>query len=106
MNNYATVHNLRTEPMHPDDVYIGRRGHGHDGYFGNPFPMRSEKDRSSVIARYEQHARAQIDTDPVFRQRVRDLHGKRLFCFCAPKPCHGDVLAQLAAEILSAEITQ
>ena len=29
--------------------------------------------------------------------RVRDeLSGKRLGCFCAPLPCHGDVLAEIA----------
>ena len=47
------------------DVYIGRAGHGEDGYFGNPF-----------------------------RQRIHALKGKRLGCFCKPYPCHGDIIKE------------
>jgi hypothetical protein len=27
---------------------------------------------------------------------LHELVGKRLCCYCAPSPCHGDVLAELA----------
>lgn len=30
----TTVVNIKTDSY---DVYIGRAGHGHSGYFGNPF---------------------------------------------------------------------
>lgn len=36
MTNKTTVVNIRT---HEYDAYIGREGHGHDGYFGNPFSV-------------------------------------------------------------------
>ena len=29
----------------------------------------------------------------------RELKGKDLVCFCSPKPCHGDVLIEIANEI-------
>jgi uncharacterized protein YbaA (DUF1428 family) len=34
-----------------------------------------------------------------FGHLLRSLHGQRLFCFCRPHPCHGDVLAALAKEL-------
>ncbi len=36
---------------------------------------------------------------PEFRASIKALHGKTLACWCAPKPCHGDVLAKIAAEL-------
>ena len=34
-----SVHNIKREPMRDGDIYVGRKGHSHDGYFGNPFPL-------------------------------------------------------------------
>lgn len=95
----ASVHNLRNARMQPDDVYIGRRTTRSDGYFGNPFVLRSEHERSTVIARFRAYAEERVANDAVYRERVRGLHGKRLFCYCAPLACHGDVLAELAAKL-------
>lgn len=80
------------------DVYIGRTAR-RNGAFGNPFVMRSEAERQTVIDKFEAYARGAIAFDPAFRQRVRELHGKVLGCWCAPKACHGDVLLKLAAEL-------
>lgn len=90
-----SVHNLKIERMMPDDVYIGRAGKGLDGYFGNPFMLGSES-REVVLDRYREWAKDRIYRDPEFRARVKALHGKRLFCFCAPLGCHGDILETLA----------
>lgn len=73
------------------DVYIGRSGHGYDGYFGNPFSQGSREDNIKLFKKYF-HER--IKTDPEFRKKVLQLKGKRLGCFCHPKPCHGDIIAQ------------
>lgn len=75
----------------PSYAYIGRAGHGHDGYFGNAFKGLP---REESIRRYEQYFRWRLDFDEDFHQRVMDLKGKLLVCFCAPLPCHGDVIAQ------------
>jgi hypothetical protein len=46
-----------------------------------------------VIERY----RAWLRDRPWLISRARqELKGKRLGCYCAPKPCHGDVLARVA----------
>lgn len=80
----------------PGDVYIGRAGKGEDGYFGNPFRLDGSEPRGATIERFRYYAIARLAGDFEYRERVRALRGKRLVCFCAPLPCHGDVLAELA----------
>jgi hypothetical protein len=45
-----------------------------------------------VITKY----RAYIQNHPELLAQVHELKGKVLGCWCNPKPCHGDVLAELA----------
>lgn len=106
-----SVHNLSREPMRRGDAYVGRNppprwarlippgSDGADGYFGNPYVIGADGDREQVIAKFEEHVREGIETDPEFRDRVRALEGKRLFCWCAPAACHGDVLERIAGEL-------
>ena len=74
------------------DVYIGRAGHGYDGFWGNPFVEGVHGTRAEVIAQFREH----VLRSPGMRARLPELRGKVLGCFCSPKPCHGDVLAELA----------
>lgn len=83
---------LHTHPY----VYIGRAGHGEDGYFGNPFPLHQESLRATVLAHFREYAEKRGARDPIYRRRVKNLVGKTLVCFCAPLKCHGDVLEELA----------
>jgi hypothetical protein len=69
------------------DVYIGR-----GSIWGNPFVMQSESQRTEVIAKYKKHLWDQIRTGEITKAQLIALDGKRLGCFCAPKPCHGDVI--------------
>lgn len=72
------------------DVYIGR-----PSKWGNPFKLETGDDRDAVIARYEKWLRSQ----PQLIAALGELSGKVLGCWCAPKSCHGDVLARLADEV-------
>ena len=75
----------------PFDVYVGR-----PSIWGNPFKLKSEADRTpAILAQYEAWLRGQPEL--VARAR-RELRGKVLGCYCAPKLCHGDVLARVANE--------
>ena len=38
-------------------------------------------------------------TPPSRDEIVRELRGRVLGCWCAPKPCHGDVLAAIANDV-------
>lgn len=75
------------------DIYIGRAGKGHDGYFGNPFPLSTDVSRTSVMAKYEKWFYDRLASDPEFKRRIHELKGKKLGCFCAPKVCHGHIIA-------------
>jgi len=80
------------------DVYIGRAGKGEQGYFGNPHTVgycklcRKTHDREGAISEYVKYFLERVQTDAEFRRRVLALEGKRLGCFCAPLPCHGDII--------------
>ena len=74
------------------DVYIGRKGHGQDGYFGNPFKIGEDGDREEVIRKYKVWFWNRVNKDEEFRRRVMELKGKKLGCFCKPSHCHGDVI--------------
>jgi len=75
------------------DIYIGRAGRGKDGYFGNPFRMGNGISREDTVEKFQNYFMERIEKDSEFRRRVLALKGKRLGCFCKPKACHGDVIA-------------
>src|SRR5437867_8640568 len=82
----------RTRVVHvkraPYDVSVGR-----PSPFGNPFVIGRDGDRGAVIHKY----RAWLLAQAALVERVRrELAGKVLGCWCAPLPCHGDVLADVA----------
>ncbi len=74
------------------DVYIGRSGRGHDGYFGNPFVLAPDVSRVSILIKYEKWFYDRLATDPEFKKRIIGLKGLILGCFCVPKLCHGHII--------------
>lgn len=85
------VVNLRHEAY---DVYIGRAGKGHDGYFGNPIRLNAGETRGSTIERYREYFYGRLNGDPEFKRRIHELKGKTLGCFCKPDSCHGDIIKE------------
>lgn len=75
------------------DVYMGRAGKGKDGYFGNPFRLDDESKRLDVLLQYERWFYDRLERDEEFKRRVHALKGKTLGCFCKPKSCHVDIIA-------------
>ncbi|THJ30103.1 DUF4326 domain-containing protein [Candidatus Frankia alpina] len=70
---------------------------GRDTPWDNPHRLRpgaSDAERVEVIAAYEQDLQARPD----LLAQLPELRGRALGCWCAPRPCHGDVLARLAAD--------
>lgn len=82
----TTVVNLRHETC---DVRIDRRSK-----WGNPFKIGPGWEREKVIRMYREY----ILHCPVLLADLPELRGKRLGCWCAPLPCHGDVLIELLEE--------
>jgi len=72
----------------PYDVFIAR-----PSKWGNPFKREDGEGRQDVIEKYREY----IKNSPLMDD-LHELKGKTLGCWCAPKPCHGDVLLELLAE--------
>jgi len=71
----------------PNAVYIGR-----PTIWGNPFLIGRDGSRADVITKYEDWLAEQPD----LLAQLDRLRGRHLVCWCAPQPCHGDVLLRLA----------
>ena len=103
------VVNLRKEPF---DVYIGRPGKGLDGYFGNPVVVHEEcpvcgsihSSRGETLPCFASYAFERVQVDDEFRQRLIELRGKTLGCFCKPAACHGDVMVDLIVTLAGEEL--
>ena len=70
----------------PEGVYIGR-----GSPFGNPFRIGEDGTREEVIEAYREVFYAMPELQALARKK---LLGKDLVCYCAPLPCHGDVIAE------------
>lgn len=81
-------------------VYIGRRKKG-KSLWGNPFILedsRNDAERNRVCDCHQLWLKSQTK----LLEKIPDLRGKVLFCFCYPLRCHGDELVRRANESLSA----
>jgi hypothetical protein len=87
----TTVVNIRKRKgFGPEyDILIGR-----PSKWGNPYVVGRHGSRSVVIAKYA----AWVVQQSGLMAALPELKGKRLGCWCAPLPCHGDLLAALADE--------
>lgn len=69
------------------DIYIGR-----PSTWGNPYVIGRDGSREEVIRKCRLH----VLSRPDLLRALPELRGKVLGCWCAPQPCHGDMLACLA----------
>ena len=101
----TTVANKRAPGFKPNgnQRYIGR-----GSTWRNPFthlPLSRTKAQFQVeteeesMVRYEAWLREKLAKDPQLRQKLLDLDGHELVCYCKPRPCHGDILIKLLDEI-------
>lgn len=77
--------------------YVGR-----PSPLGNPFPIGPDESRETVIQRYHTWLRSQLEYDTSARkeferlqQIYRDTGSLILICWCAPLPCHADVIRRM-----------
>ena len=80
----------------PSDVYVGR---GMGGIWGNPYALKGDYPGTILVeniyqclAMYE----AYLFGNKKLMQRLPELGGRVLGCYCSPSPCHGHILARLA----------
>lgn len=61
--------------------------------WGNPFVIGEDGTREEVLERYK----AWLGQRPELIKAAREeLAGKDLVCWCAPQPCHADILVAVA----------
>ena len=90
---------IHVRDYRPGDGYIGRRTTTFTASrWANPFHITVAQTRDQAIIRYEEYIRRRIADDPE-NFNLEDLRGKRLACWCHPKPCHGNVLVKLLSEL-------
>lgn len=88
------------------DVYIGR-----PGKWGNPFMIDEDHNRDDVIQMYKEWLNGEREISlitaksmgndfrlnpPTIEEIQKELKGKILGCWCSPRKCHGDILAEIA----------
>jgi hypothetical protein len=76
-------------------VYIGRatRNGWRASRWANPFKVGRDGTLPEVLAKYRRY----VCDSPDLMAALPELQGKVLLCWCAPNPCHGDVLLDLLA---------
>jgi len=77
----------------PYDIYIGR-----GSKWGNPFTHKKGTTAEYIVESREEAVekfREWILQQEDLMNSLEELKGKTLGCFCKPKSCHGDVLAEL-----------
>lgn len=82
------VLNRRTDIIPPEAVYVGR-----PSKWGNPYTIESYRTREQAIFYYRIRLMVQMKLGNL---DLSELRGKDLVCWCAPLPCHADVLLELA----------
>lgn len=90
MERAPKVWNMRDKNCPKDTIYVGR-----PSKWGNPWSIGGTYNgkilnRRDVIRLY---------TDFILTTNllnVKELKGKDLVCWCAPQPCHADILLKLA----------
>lgn len=84
------VLNKYKDTIPPGAIYVGR-----PSIYGNPFVIPRDGTRADVIAKFRSYLLA---NQKLVAQVKENLRGHNLVCFCAPLPCHADVLMEVANE--------
>lgn len=82
--------------------YIGR-----PSPLGNPYIIGRDGSRTEVIAKYKKWLWQQLQSETPAKKELLRLarvyakqHRITLVCWCAPDPCHGDVIASALEQIV------
>ncbi len=90
-------------------IKVARKGQGLEGVYvgrptplGNPFRLLREEDRDEVVARYATWLKEQVrQGNPAVVQTLGELYRRlkrqgtlTLVCFCAPRRCHAEIIAE------------
>lgn len=93
LNGETVVVNMRSEAHARLWAWAEQSGYAEridrKSRWGNPFTIGDDGDRAQVIGKY---AAYYLPHKPALIADLGTLKGKALGCWCAPEPCHGDIL--------------
>ena len=104
--------NLKEWIADPTNAYVGRAGVVFvDGKrfpekaspFANPFKIGKDGTRDEVIIKYRDYIIDRLVKSEELVKELLSMRGKNLGCWCAPEPCHGDILLELIEEFHESE---
>jgi len=78
------------EPSPRGAVYVGR-----PTKYGNPFVVGEHGRQGECVELFREWI-WRDEQEWLRTQAARELNGLDLVCWCAPKPCHADVLLEIA----------
>jgi len=98
--------NLKEWIKDTNNEYIGRGGilvidnvrfPKENSIWANPYKIDDSNGitRDNVIEKYRTYIRQKIENNDVLKQKILQMKGKTLGCWCKPEACHGDVLVEL-----------
>jgi hypothetical protein len=98
----VTVVNKKTDSEFPQGQYPGKAMKAYIGRpspLGNPYKIGEDGSREQVIKRYDQWLRKNAKRTgrvqkllKAMRKKLDEGHDLELECWCAPLPCHGDII--------------
>lgn len=71
--------------------------------YGNPY-RSSIYGKDECLKLFEAYVIKRVQEDPAFRKLILDLNDKTLCCVCAPRRCHGHILANISFRLSIGEL--
>jgi hypothetical protein len=108
MDRVTVIHIRDADLKDPRQVYIGR-GNARlpRSPLHNPYPLPNEAQREACIARYLLYLRRELKAENAAinaeLDRLVALASEgpiKLVCYCAPRPCHGDIIKEMIEDEL------
>lgn len=88
-------------------MYVGRKAPGYPASpLGNPFKV-NDSDRETVLEQYrawlkvalEERRAPQVSEIQRLARLVLDGEDVVLLCWCSPKPCHAEIVAEVVVKL-------
>lgn len=100
--------NLEEWMKDENNIYIGRAGvvfidkqrfPKNSSNFANPFKIGKDGNREEVLYKYKTYIIERLKNNILLQHELITMKGKNLGCWCAPEPCHGNILLELIDNI-------
>ena len=95
LDNLKTVH-TQEWLKDPINCYIGRKNiyYGIDSIWGNPYRISQSMNRYTCVDKYKNY----LLNNQQLMQRLPELFGKNLGCWCEPELCQGHAIIDIIKE--------